>query len=109
MGPESTTQTIPCEFSDKVPPRFDGHEDYAAYREDVSLWINLTSLPKEKHGPAIVGRLLGEAKTAAKTVPSSDICSNDSVNKILARLDKAYGIDHTNRLDNDLAAFLDYS
>ena len=109
MGPDHAAQPTTGEFSDKIPPRFDGHADYAVYREDISLWTNLTSLPRSKHGPAMIGRLTGEAKTAAKTVPSSEICSDDGVAKILARLDKAYAIDQTNRLDIDLAEFLDYS
>lgn len=57
----------------------------------------------------MTGHLAGEAKTATETVPSTEICSDDGVAKILARLDKAYAIDRTNRLDNDLAEFLDYS
>ena len=109
MGPESAANATTCEFSDKIPPRFDGHMDYTSYREDVTLWTNLTSLPTRKHGPAIIGCLSGEAKTAAKTVSATDICGEEGVSKILERLDKAYAVDQTNRLDTDLAEFLDYT
>ena len=43
MGPEGSVSGT-GDFSDKIPPSFDGHGDYCAYREDVVLWINLTSL-----------------------------------------------------------------
>lgn len=108
MGPVAD-QLIGGEFSDKVPPRFDGHNNYASYREDVSLWVNLTTLPREKHGPAIIGRLQGEAKTAAKTLSTAEICRPEGIDLVLQRLDKAYAIDKTNQLDQDLADFLDYS
>lgn len=108
MGPVAD-QAATCEFSDKIPPRFDGHGDYSSYREDVVLWTKLTTLPAEKHGPAVVGRLHGEAKTAAKTLPAESICKEGGVDLIMKRLDKAYAIDKTNQLDADLADFLDYS
>lgn len=108
MGPDADSSAS-CEFSDKIPPRFNGHGNYASYREDVVLWTNLTTLPSIKHGPAIVGRLQGEAKTSAKTIKVDVICAEGGVEKILERLDKAYAVDKTNQLDADLADFLDYS
>ena len=73
------------------------------------LWKNLTTLPSAKHGAAIVGRLQGEAKTAAKTISADQICSERGIQLILERLDKAYAIDKTNELDVNLADFLHYS
>lgn len=70
--------------------------------------MNLTTLPSEKHGPAIVGRLLEEAKTAAKTLDTDAICRPGGATLISELLDKAYAMDKTNQLDNNLAAFLDY-
>lgn len=93
------SQSSVCKFSDKVPPRFDGHGDYAAYRDDVGLWVKLTSLPSDKQGPAIVGHLHGEAKIAAKTLDNARICADGGVDLILERLDKAYAVDNSNRLD----------
>ena len=107
MGPGPDQST--AGFSDKIPPTFDGHGNYASYREDVNLWANLTSLPSAKHGPAIIGRLLGEAKTAAKTLSIEEICGEKGVSLILGRLDKAYAVDKANQLDADLDDFLDYS
>ena len=108
MGPEAD-QSNSCDFSEKIPPRFNGHGDYASYRDDVILSKNLTILPSAKHGAAIVGRLQGEAKTAAKTISADQICSKRGIELILERLDKAYAIDKNNQLDADLVDFLDYS
>ena len=73
------------------------------------LWKNLTTLPSAKHGATIVGRLQGEAKTAAKTIWANEICSECDIELILERLYKAYSIDKTNQLDAYLADFVDYS
>ena len=108
MGPTQNQSTV-CEFSDKIPPRFDGHGNYAAYREDVELWEKLTTLSADKRGPAIIGRLHGEAKTAAKTLDTDKICGDGGVKLILERLDKAYAVDKANQLDSNLADFLDYT
>ena len=87
MGPEHTPALM-GNFSDKIPPNFDGHVDYASYREDVQLWKNLTSLPPNKQGPALVGRLSGEAKASARTLNIPDLCATDGVNLLLGHLDK---------------------
>lgn len=108
MGPEGSV-TGWGDFSDKVPPSFDGHGDYTAYREDVTLWIHLTSLSSKKQGPALVGRLSGEAKASVKTLSIEIICSPEGVLKILEHLDKSYAVDETDKLDTDLAKFLDFT
>lgn len=82
-----------CEFSDKIPPWFDGHSDYGTYRDDVKLWMNFTILPALKHRPVIVGRLLGEAKSAAKTLSTETICKYGGMDVILERLERAYAVD----------------
>lgn len=108
MGPVAD-EAIGGEFSDNIPPRFGGHNDYGSYLEDVSLWVNLATLPFEKHGPAIIGCLQGDAKTTGKTLSTQQICRPSGVVLIFERLDKAYAIDKTNQLDQDLADFLHYS
>ncbi len=108
MGPEGSVAET-GEFSDKVPPSFDGHGDYSAYREDVILWIHLTTLSQKKQGPALVGRLSGEAKASVKTLQIDTICSPEGVPEILEHLDKSYAVDETDKLDTDLATFLDYT
>lgn len=108
MGPDGSQAAV-SDFTDKVPPSFAGRSNYASYREDVLLWTKLTSLDSSKQGPALVGRLSGEAKASAKSVPLEKICDTDGVAHILARLDKSYAVDSVNQLDADLASFLDYS
>ena len=64
MGPEGLSlSTSP--FSERLPPEFDGHSSYEVYRPDVELWLLLTSLDKGKQGPALIGRLSGEARSSA--------------------------------------------
>ncbi len=108
MGTEGST-VFESAFTVTMPPTFDGHSNYSAYRQDVELWECLTTLAAEKRGPAIIGRLSGEAKSSAKTLSIAEITANDGVTKILVHLDKSYAVDATDQLDLDLAAFLDYS
>jgi len=96
-------------YSDKVPPVFDGRTTFEDYREDVELWLALTSLEGTKQGPAIVGRLFGEAKQSAKTLGVKAISKEDGAKAILDHLEKSYGVGKTDQLDIDLANFLDYS
>jgi len=96
------------DFSDKIPPSFDGVSSYSAYKEDVVLWTNLTSLPKSKHGPALIGRLRDDARMASKGLDIKDACSEDGAQKLLDHLDKSFGTDNMSQLDHDLSAFFDY-
>eukprot|EP00171_Calliarthron_tuberculosum_P004551 IDg4551t1 len=108
MGPEGLIIESGV-FTDKTPPAFDGHSNYAAYRKDVAIWLLLTTLNSKKQGPALIGRLSGEAKSAAKSLELTVIASENGANAILERLDQSYGIDETDQLDIDLAAFLDFT
>ena len=49
-------------FTKDTLPAFDGHTLFAAYKQDLELWINLTTLEAKRQGPAIVGRLSLEPK-----------------------------------------------
>ena len=69
----------------------------------------LTSLEKCKQGPALIGRLSGEAKASAKTLGVRTISSENGANLILEHLDKSYGVDKVDQMDIDLASFLDFS
>lgn len=98
-----------CEFSDKIATALDRHGVYTSYRKEFNVWMMCTTLPSEKQGRALIGRLHGKDKTAAKTLPGATLRRADGVAKILVRLDKAYDIDRTKKLETDLADFLDYS
>ena len=48
----------------KVPPAFNGHvqtQGYFAYEDSVEEWVSITSVDKDKRGPLLKNRLLGEA------------------------------------------------
>lgn len=64
MGPEGMAQY--GAFSKELPPAFNGHTSYSVYRQDVELWLLLTTFHATKQGPALIGRLDGEAKASAK-------------------------------------------
>eukprot|EP00171_Calliarthron_tuberculosum_P003966 IDg3966t1 len=83
MGPDGSVASSNA-FSDRVPPTFDGR-------------------------PTLIGRLGAEAKQSAKTLTLQIISSDDGVMKILEHLDMSYAVDVTNRLDLNLADFLDYT
>lgn len=97
------------EFSENVPPLFNCHREYAVYHDDIELCPNLTLLLSSKHRPAILGHLQSEAKTAAKRIPTEDLCCESGMKLILKRLDKEYAVDKTNKLGSDVAELLDYS
>lgn len=66
-------------------------------------------IEESKQGPAIIGRLTGEAKHAAKTLDIDTICTERGTALLLERIDKAYAVDKAGQLDRDLTELLDYS
>ena len=73
------------------------------------MWLLLTTLESPKQGPALIGRLSGDAKAAAKSLGTDVIGSSLGPQKILEHLDKSYAVDDVDQLGIDLAAFLDYN
>lgn len=108
MGAEGSAAFV-TPLTEKTPLAFDGHTDYAAYRQDVQLWLQLTTLTSARQGTVLIGRLSGEAKASAKTLSMETLIADTGVTAILEHLDKSYGLDTTDQLYIDLAAFLDYS
>ena len=37
----------------KIPPAFDGRSSWVAYEEAIDDWLDITTLPGEKHGPSL--------------------------------------------------------
>ncbi len=66
-------------------------------------------LMQEKRGPALIGRLSGEAKAAAKSLGNEIIACADGATKIIEHLEKSYGVDAVDQLDIDLAEFFDFT
>ena len=106
MGPDGVSAH--GAFSKDIPPAFDGYTSFAAYRQDVEIWLLLTTLDAVKRGPALVGRLGGEAKASAKSLGATKIGATDGATQILDHLQKSYGIDEVDQLDIDLALFFDF-
>lgn len=107
MGPEDTAALM-GKVSNKISPNYNGRSDYLSYRDDVKQWINLTSLPSTKRGPALVGRLSGESKASAGTLVIKDLYDEDGVDLLLVHLDKSFAVDPVNEMNADLATFLDF-
>lgn len=97
------------DFTDRIPPSFDGRTSYPEYRNNVLFWTNLTSISPEKQGPALIGRLSGEAKVSATTVIIAQVCVEDEVEVLLRHLDRSYGVDKHNQLNADISSFMNYS
>lgn len=108
MGPECTV-ALSSSFSEKLPPSFEGRSSYAVYRQDVELWLSLTTLEANRQGSALIGRLAGESKSSAKTFGVPAITAANGAAAIINQLDKAYANNATNQLDSDLADFLDFT
>lgn len=98
-----------CDFSDRIPPRFDSHVDYASYCKDVTLFTNLTTVPANRHKPAVMYYLHSKGKTAANKFSAQVIFHENGINLILQQLEKEYAIGKTNQVEADLADSLGYS
>jgi hypothetical protein len=79
-------------YTSTRPPSFGNpeNESYSSYRRDVELWLELTEIPKNKQGEAVVGKLVGELKEFAKTLSNDLLFSEDSGKSVLIHLDKVY-------------------
>lgn len=108
MSPEDNAITN-GDFSKQIPPSFNGREYYTSYRNNVPFWENLTTIATERQGAALIGRLHGEAKVSATTLSIEEVCSENGVERLLAHLDRSYGLDDNNWLNTHLSAFFNYS
>ncbi len=80
-------------FTEKHLPSFDGRTSYAVYRLYVEIQLCLTSVEEKKRGPALIGRLSGEAKASAKTQSVAVIAGQDDRETILENLNKSHAVD----------------
>lgn len=108
MSPEGDSSN-PGDFSERIPPSFNGRDDYVSYRNNVLFWTNLTTISPERQGAALIGRLYGEGKVSTTTLQLEDVCAPDGIERLLIHLDQSYGVDANNQLNTNLAAFLNYS
>lgn len=110
MGPDGILPLInSLQFSEKIPPSFDGYGDYQQYRENVILWDAMTSVSAERRAPTIIGQLTGQAQVTAKTLPLSELTSESGVSSLLREMDKKFGLDTVTLLHNNISDFFDYN
>lgn len=110
MGPEGLDPVrYSLQFSDKIPPSFDGFGDYEQYRENVLLWDAMTTVIPERRAPTIIGQLTGQAQVTAKTLPLTSLTSESGVANLLEELDRKFGLDQTTLLHNNISSFFDYT
>ena len=108
MGPDANVVASRTALSDKIPPAFDGFSSYGASREDLELWISIITLETRKQGPMVIARLLGEAKSTAKSHGNTVITSAKGVISTVEKLNSIYKTYQTDQLDIDLASFFNY-
>lgn len=109
MGPEGHSSLNPLQFTDKVPPSFDGYGDYQQYRENVVLWDAMTSISAPRRAPTIIGQLTGQAQITAKTLPLAELTSESGVTSLIREMDKKFGLDTVTLLHNNISDFFDYN
>ena len=86
-----------------APPDYDENKTtWREYKKEIEVWSSLTSLPKEKHGPALWMALKGKAKEAVKEMEISEIKVENGLGVMITKLDKLF------KTDDNQAAYLAY-
>ena len=91
----------------KTSPSLSGSKSYDDWLKAVNIWRKFTSLEPEKQVPAIV-LLLEELQDGVLELDSDIIYGKDSVDKIIARLNKIYKKDELTQKYNALELFKKY-
>ena len=91
----------------KTSPSLSGSKSYDDWLKAVNIWRKFTSLEPEKQVPAIV-LLLEELQDGVLELDNGIIYGKDSVDKIIARLNKIYKKDELTQKYNALELFKKY-
>ena len=70
----------------KIPPGYDGRTSWMAFEEMVLDWEDITVLDREKRGPALKGRLNGEAAIFKPMLEREKLKRADGVDYFLSTL-----------------------
>lgn len=92
----------------KAPPLLSSSKSYNDWKKLIELWTDLTTLAKNKQGPALVLSLEGKAQEAALELDSASIAHDDGVRLIIDRLDKIYEKDKLTEKYNAIEKFETY-
>ena len=87
-------------------PSWDGTTSYKTHRSQVDLWAAITSLPPEKHGPALALRLQGQPHAIALQLGVAVLSKPNGYKGLLAELDKHYLEDKTDHVYGDITNFI---
>ena len=84
MGPGATELRI-----SSMPPTWDGvSKPFRLYQEELLNWLDFTSLPVERHAPAVILSLSGEPQRLALTISRDDRKKADGLNKIIKKFEE---------------------
>ena len=85
------------------PPIFDEAKmTWREYKKEIEVWSMLTSLSKQKRGPALWMNLKGKAKEAVKEMDLNEIKAEDGLEKMIRKLDEIF------KTDDNQAAYMAY-
>lgn len=99
----------PLNFTDKIPPSFDGYADYKHFKENVLLCDSITSVDPRKRVVTLVGYLTEQAQMIVKSLPLNILTAENVFLSLLSELDKTFELDETIILHNDMSSFFDYT
>ena len=92
----------------KSPPVFKKGDNYEKWKNRLQLWLNFTTLEKQKQGPAIAFTLSEEAEDAVLQLGIESISSEEGVQNIIEVLDRLYLRDRTQLAFEALDDFENY-
>ena len=81
----------------KNPPKLEDEAAYESWKNDVTIWTDLTDLPKEKQALAIHLSLSGRARIASSEIAVADLKKDDGVSTIIKKLDNLFLADEGRR------------
>ena len=77
-------------MSNKNPPELVKSKSYSDWVKKINIWARITSLTKANQGGAILMTLEGEAEDAVLEIEEDELCSENGVKLILAKLDNFF-------------------
>jgi hypothetical protein len=86
-----------------TPPAYDEEKySWREYKKELEVWVELTSLPKRKQGPALFITLKGKAKEAISDMEIAELTDEVGFANMIAKLDNLF------KKDENQEAYLAY-
>ena len=83
--------------TNKIPPKFEDESDYETWKRDIEIWIKFTDLEKKKLASAIHLSLTRKAHVASSELTVDELCADDGVKTLMAKLDDIFLQDKSRR------------